>query len=79
MSDLNNIILGKDGFVFDSRSGNTYHTNEVGNLIISFLQSGKVIEDIARAVSETYSLDQNEALIDVLEFKNHLTIVGLLK
>jgi hypothetical protein len=51
----------------------------VGNLIISFLQSGKVIEDIVRAVSETYSLDQNEALIDVLEFKNHLTIVGLLK
>lgn len=79
MNNLSNIILSKDGFVFDSRSGSTYQTNEVGNLIISLLQAGKSIENIAKTIATTYELAEEEALIDVLEFQNNLTIVGLLK
>lgn len=79
MNNLSNIILSKDGFVFDSRSGSTYQTNEVGNLIISLLQAGKSIENIAKTIATTYELAEEEALIDVLEFQNNLIIVGLLK
>lgn len=79
MNDLDHLILSKSGFIFDSRSGDAYQSNEVANVMIKLLQSKSSIDDIAKTLAELYSLDQGQALIDVLEFQNHLSIIGLLK
>ncbi len=79
MNDFNHLILSKDGFIFDSQSGDTYQTNEVANFIVKLLQSKTSVEEISTSVSKTYSVSQTEALNDILEFQNHLSIIGLIK
>ena len=79
MNDFNHLILSKDGFIFDSQSGDTYQTNEVANFIVKLLQSKSSIEEISAAVPKTYFVDQAQALNDILEFQNHLSIIGLIK
>ncbi len=79
MSILNNIFVNKDGFVFDSRSGNSYQTNEIGEIIIALLQNGKNDEEIATNIAKSHLVSYEDAIIDVLDFKNHLTIFGLIK
>lgn len=78
MTDLSHINLSKTGLVFDSRSGDSYQINDSAIFIIKLLQLKKSTTEASNLLAENYNLTNEQALSDILEFKNHLSIIGLI-
>lgn len=79
MSNLAHLSLSKSGLVFDSCSGDSYQINASANLIIQLFLAEKSPENIAEILAQKFSLKYEQALLDVLDFKTQLSIMGLTK
>ncbi len=75
---IENLAVNKNGFAFDPTSGETFTLNETAKEIIEDLARGVEEKEIAKKLSEEYDVTQEEALNDVLDFKEKLKLYGLL-
>ena len=79
MLNLSHLSLSRAGLVFDSRTGDSYQINSSAILIIKLFQTNKSLEEISRILVENFSLTYEQALLDILEFKTQLSIIGLIE
>ncbi len=75
---IENLAVNKNGFAFDPTSGETFTLNETAKEIIEDLARGVEEKEIAKKLSEEYDVTQEEAMNDVLDFKEKLKLYGLL-
>jgi hypothetical protein len=79
MLNLSHLSLSLAGLVFDSRTGDSYQINSSAILIIKLFQTKKSLEEISKILVENFSLTYEQALLDILEFKTQLSIIGLIE
>ncbi len=79
MGKLHRLAISEEGFIFDPETGNSYTTNSTGIFILKLLKDGKSEEEILRALSEEYGVDEEEARRDLYDFLEQLRLYQLLK
>lgn len=60
--------LGEEGLLYDAHNKKVHVLNETGSIILSMIQNGKSIEDIASHLSEKYNVDIEEIKEDITSF-----------
>ncbi len=75
---VKHLAISEDGFIFDPTTGNSFTTNETGLFILRMLREGKTPEEIVKALSAEYDVDEGEAERDVLDFMEKLRRYKLL-
>ncbi len=58
MKIKSNIAVSETGFVFDPTSGESYSINTVGQEILEQLKDGKKAEEISKAITSEYEIDE---------------------
>ncbi len=74
----NNISVSKSGFVFDSRSGDSYSLNGTAREIMELLMEGRSEEDINEYFVTKYHVDANlfsRHFDDYIQVLSHYNIV----
>ncbi len=75
---VKNLAINQNGFAFDPSTGESFTVNETGRLIIEALANGLDEKEIAQRLTEEYDVQEDEALNDLLDFKERLNLYGLL-
>ncbi|WP_187648385.1 PqqD family protein [Nitrosophilus labii] len=75
---IENLAINKNGFAFDPTTGETFTLNDTAKEIIEDLAKGIEEKEIAKKLSKEYDVTEEEALNDVLDFKEKLKLYGLL-
>ncbi len=73
-SRLQALAVNEEGFAFDPTTGEAYQLNETGLFILRHLREGTPPEEIARKLTETFEVTEEEAYRDVVDFIEHLRI-----
>ncbi len=73
-----NLAINQNGFAFDPDTGESFTVNETGKFVIEALSKGMDEKDIAEALVKEYDVQEDEALNDILDFKERLGLYGLL-
>ncbi|NPB04077.1 MAG: HPr-rel-A system PqqD family peptide chaperone [Thermotogae bacterium] len=79
MGKLHRLAISDEGFIFDPETGNSYTTNSTGIFILKLLKDGKSEEEILKAITEEYGVDEEEARRDLYDFLEQLRLYQLLK
>ncbi|MCF6201059.1 MAG: PqqD family protein [Hydrogenimonas sp.] len=75
---VKNLAINQNGFAFDPTTGESFTVNETGRLIVEALANGMDEKQIAHKLAEEYDVQEDEALNDLLDFKERLNLYGLL-
>jgi len=78
MEALKRLALNEEGFAFDPATGNSFVTNQTGLFIIKKLREGLSEEEIIKALTEEFEVDENTARRDYYDFVEQLRILGLI-
>ena len=76
---LSHLALSDNGFLFDSATGHTYSLNETGTFILKKLIQGLSLEEIGRAMTETYDISMEILSRDLDQFSHFLCELGILE
>ncbi len=76
-SRLHALAVNDEGFAFDPTTGETYQLNRTGLFILQKLKEGQTPEEIARALTETFEVSEEEAYRDVIDFMEHVRMYNL--
>jgi len=79
MEKLKRLALNEEGFIFDPETGNSFVTNQTGLFILKKLREGFSEEDIIKALTEEFEVDENTARRDFYDFEEQLRILGILE
>ena len=63
-----NLALSENGFLFDSRTGNTFSLNSTGTFLLQELIRGSHPDELVERVTEKFDVSDNEASRDVEQF-----------
>jgi hypothetical protein len=66
------LAMSENGFLFLSTTGETFTVNELGKLILKYLQDGKDQQSIIDAITEEYDIDAEDLHRDFIDFMNQL-------
>ena len=77
MDKLKRLALNEEGFIFDPETGNSFVTNETGLFILKKLREGLSEEEIVKALTEEYEVDEDTARRDLYDFLEQLRILGI--
>ncbi|MEK6704232.1 MAG: PqqD family protein [Candidatus Poribacteria bacterium] len=70
---LANIVISKDGLVFDPVTGNISTSNTVGTVILRYLKDGKTTSEIKHEIMKTYDVKEPAIEKDMIDFINQLS------
>jgi PqqD family protein of HPr-rel-A system len=79
MGKLERLAINDEGFIFDPETGSSYTVNKTGLFIIKLLKEGKNEEDIVKALTEEFEIDEDEAKRDLVDFLEQLRLYGLVE
>jgi len=79
MEKLKRLALNEEGFIFDPETGNSFVTNQTGLFILKKLREGLSEEEIIKALTEEFEVDENTARRDFYDFEEQLRILGILE
>ncbi|NPA13893.1 MAG: HPr-rel-A system PqqD family peptide chaperone [Aquificae bacterium] len=79
MEKLKRLAINDEGFIFDPETGNSYVVNQTGLFILKLLKEGKSEEEIIKALTEEFEVDEDTARRDFYDFLEHLRIFGILE
>ena len=79
MEKLKRLALNEEGFIFDPETGNSFVTNQTGLFILKKLREGLLEEEIIKALTEEFEVDENTARRDFYDFEEQLRILGILE
>jgi hypothetical protein len=74
-----NIAISETGFVFNPTTGDSYTLNETGRKVIALINEGKTIEQTAKALKETFDVDDTTLERYLFDFVYDLRINKLLE
>lgn len=77
MSYLQLIDISDDGFVFDSRTGESYSVNYFGKLVLQGVKEGKSLQEIADFICGDFGIPPSVAQRDVADFFGQLNLFGI--
>lgn len=77
MGKLERLAINDEGFIFDPETGNSYTVNRTGIFMINLLKKGKSEDEIVRALIEEFEVDEETAKKDIIDFLEHLRLLGL--
>jgi len=77
MDKLKKLALNEEGFIFDPETGNSFVTNETGLFILKKLKEGLSEEELVRALTEEFEVDEDTARRDLYDFLEQLRILGI--
>jgi hypothetical protein len=66
------LALSENGFLFLPTTGETFTVNEMGKLILKYLQDGKDQQSIVNAIAEEYDVEAEDIQRDYLDFMGQL-------
>ncbi len=78
MSAFQSLTLTKEGFAFDSATGESFTLNPCGQLILQRLQNGETQPQIARFLCDRFDIAHRTAERDVADFCQQLNTLGLM-
>ena len=79
MEKLKRLALNEEGFIFDPETGNSFVTNQTGLFILKKLREGLSEEEIIKALTEEFEVDETTARGDFYDFEEQLRILGILE
>jgi len=79
MDRLKRLALNEEGFAFDPETGQSFVLNQTGLFIIKKLREGLSEEEVIKALTEEFEVDENTARRDFYDFVEQLRILGLLE
>jgi len=79
MEKLKRLALNEEGFIFDPETGNSFVTNQTGLFILKKLREGLSEEEIIKALTEEFEVDETTARRDFYDFEEQLRILGILE
>ncbi|MBI5608267.1 MAG: HPr-rel-A system PqqD family peptide chaperone [Deltaproteobacteria bacterium] len=62
------LALSDSGFLFDTRTGNTYTLNKTATWMLKALMAGTAEADLAKGLSEHFEVDEGTAQRDAEQF-----------
>lgn len=78
MQKLDCLAINEEGFVFHPVTGDSFQTSETGLLILKALKQGHSEGDIVRLLTEEYEVQPEDALRDIMDFRDSLKAFGLM-
>lgn len=63
-----NLALSENGFLFDTKTGNTFSLNKTGSFLLRQMIDGTSTEKLVDSLVETFDVDPNIAGRDVEQF-----------
>ena len=63
-----NLALSENGFLFDSRTGNTYSLNQTGTFILRKLIDGELPERLLKLLGSDFDIAEEVAERDIEQF-----------
>ncbi len=78
MDKLKRLAINEEGFVFDPETGNSFVVNQTGLFILKKLREGLSEEEIVKALTEEFEVDEDTARRDFYDFLEQLRILGIL-
>ena len=69
--------FSRGGFLFDPVSGLTYTLNNCGALVYEKLRAGDGLDEILRAITSRFEVDEMVARLDLQEFMQQMRALGL--
>lgn len=66
------LAMSENGFLFLPTTGETFTVNELGKLILKYLQEGKNQQSIIDAITEEYDVDADDLQRDIVDFMSQL-------
>lgn len=73
-----NLVVSRDGFVFDRSTGFTYTANPAGVMLLEGLLNHAATTEVIHRLETRFHLDHRTAEIDVQDFLEQLRSLGLL-
>lgn len=64
----NNLALSENGFLFDTRTGNTYSLNRTGTFLLRRLIDGFARDELAACMIDRFDVEPDMASHDVEQF-----------
>lgn len=77
MSAFQSLTVNKDGFAFDSATGESFTLNRCGQLVLKRLQRGETQQEIVQFLCGRFEIAQSIAQRDVADFCQQLNTLGL--
>lgn len=74
-----NIAISETGFVFNPNTGDSFTLNETARKVIALINEGKTIEQTAKALKETFDVDDTTLGRYLFDFVYDLRINKLLE
>lgn len=74
-----NIAISESGFVFDSNTGESYHLNATGQLMMKLMQEEKTEEEIQQEILAEYEVDADTLSLAYYDFSAMLVQFNLLE
>lgn len=66
------LAMSENGFLFLPTTGETFTVNEMGKLILKYLQEEKDQQSIIDAITAEYDVDADDVHRDILDFLSQL-------
>ncbi len=63
-----NLALSENGFLFDSRTGNTYSLNATGTFLLRSLIDGRSPENLLKLITDDFDIADEVAERDIEQF-----------
>ncbi len=76
---LKELAMSDNGFIFDPTTGYSYSTNELGFIIIKFLQQGLTKAEIIRKLFEEYDVKEDNLTHDYEHYLMQLEVLNLIE
>jgi PqqD family protein of HPr-rel-A system len=78
MEKLKRLAINEEGFIFDPETGNSFVVNQTGLFILKKLREGLSEEEVIKALTEEFEVDENTARRDFYDFLEQLRILELI-
>jgi hypothetical protein len=69
---LKRLIIADSGFIFDPLLGRSYSTNDIGVIILKYIQGGKTLDEIIEGITKEFKVSREVAERDIIEFIDSL-------
>jgi hypothetical protein len=74
MEKLKQLAINEEGFIFDPITGNSFVTNQTGLFILKKLREGLSEEEIVKALTEEFEVNEETARRDFYDFLEQLRV-----
>jgi len=72
------VAISESGIIYNPNTGESFHTNEVGRLIVRLMKNGYGFDEIKNALMEEFDVDESACEVDIYDFISELKAHNLI-